>query len=74
MLRERKELLNSICTVFKYLDDSSSPTGPAVIAAKRTILNGLAELHLVDALDDASSIAALTALPLAPSDAPRRNP
>jgi hypothetical protein len=45
------------------MEEASSPTDPAVIQAKRAILNGLAELHLIDALDDARTLATLTALP-----------
>jgi hypothetical protein len=63
VITEHKALLNAVCTLFKHLDAASSPTDPAVVQAKRAILNGLAELHMIDALDDASTIAALTALP-----------
>jgi hypothetical protein len=61
MITERKELLTAICTVFRSMEEASSPTDPAVIQAKRSILNGLAEIHMVDALDDAPVLAALTA-------------
>jgi hypothetical protein len=45
------------------MEQASSPTDPAVIQAKRAILNGLAELRMIDALDDATTLAALTSLP-----------
>jgi hypothetical protein len=63
MITKRKELLTAVCTVFRNMEEASSPTDPAVIQAKRAILNGLAELHLIDALDDARTLATLTALP-----------
>ncbi len=63
MLKERRELLNAICTVFRSLEEASSPSDPAVMQAKRSILNGLAEIHMIDALDDGPVLAALTALP-----------
>ena len=53
MLKERKELLTAVCTVFRNMEEASSPTDPAVMQAKRSILNGLAEMHMIDALDDA---------------------
>jgi hypothetical protein len=61
MITERKELLTAICTVFRSMEEASSPTDPAVMQAKRSILNGLAEIHMVDALDDAPVLAVLTA-------------
>lgn len=63
MITANRELFSAICAAFRHLDAASSPTDPAVIKAKRAILNGLAEVHLIDALDDASTIADLTALP-----------
>jgi len=63
MLKERRELLSAICTVFRNLEEASSPSDPAVMQAKRSILNGLAEIDMIDALDDRPVLAALTALP-----------
>ena len=63
MITAKKELLTAIFTFFRCLDEASSPTDPAVIQAKRAILNGLAEVQIIDALDDASILATLTALP-----------
>lgn len=48
---------------FRSMEQASSPTDPAVIQAKRALLNGLAELRMIDALDDATTLAALTSLP-----------
>ncbi len=62
MITSNKGLLTAICTAFRHLDQASSPTDPAVVLAKRFILNGLAEIHMIDALDDASILAILTAL------------
>ena len=63
MITANKELFAAILTVFRQMDEASSPTDPAVRQAKRAILNGLAEAHLIDALDDAPILAALIALP-----------
>ena len=63
MLKERRELLSAICAVFRSLEEASSPSDPAVMQAKRSILNGLAEIDMIDALDDGPVLAALTALP-----------
>ena len=63
MITRRKELLTAVCTVFRNMEEASSHTDPAVIQAKRAILNGLAELHMIDALDDGPTLATLTALP-----------
>ena len=63
MLTRHKDLLTALCTVFRSMEEASSPADPAVIHAKRAILNGLAELHMIDALDDASTLASLTAIP-----------
>jgi hypothetical protein len=63
MISKHQELLTAICTVFRSMEQASSPTDPAVIQAKRAFLNGLAELRMIDALEDARTLAALTALP-----------
>jgi hypothetical protein len=63
MITKHQELLTAICTVFRNMEQASSPTDPAVMQAKRAILNGLAELRMIDALDDAPTLAALTAVP-----------
>jgi hypothetical protein len=63
MITRHKELLSAVSIVFRNMEEASSPTDPAVIQAKRAILNGLAELHMIDALDDGPTLAALTALP-----------
>ena len=63
MITRHKELLTAVCTVFRSMEEASSPTDPAVIQAKRAILNGLAKLHMINALDDASALATLTAIP-----------
>jgi hypothetical protein len=63
MIAEDRNLLNAICRIFRDLEEAGGPTDPAVIQAKRALLNGLAELRLIDALDDAGILATLIALP-----------
>ena len=63
MIAEDRSLLIAICSHFRDLEEASGPSDPAVIQAKRALLNGLAELRLIDALDDALILATLTALP-----------
>jgi hypothetical protein len=63
MITKHQELLTAICSVFRSMEQASSPTDPAVIQAKRALLNGLAELRMIDALDDATTLAALTSRP-----------
>ena len=63
--RERRQLLNAVCTLFRCIDTASSPADLAVVRAKRAILNGLFELHVFNALDDGPLIAALAATTVA---------
>jgi hypothetical protein len=63
MIADDRNLLFAICTIFRELEEASGVTDPAVIQAKRALLNGLAELRLIDALDDALILESLTALP-----------
>ena len=59
----KKELLTAICSAFGRLDEASNPADPAVILAKRFLLNGLAEMRLIDALDDAAILNSLIGVP-----------
>jgi len=63
MIAEDRSLLIAICAHFRDLEEAGGPADPAVILAKRALLNGLAELRMINALDDALMLATLTALP-----------
>ncbi|HMG87754.1 MAG TPA: hypothetical protein VK574_18610 [Terracidiphilus sp.] len=63
MITKHKDLLAAVCESLKGLEEAIGPRDPAVIEAKRVILVRLAELHMIDSLDDASLLASLPNLP-----------
>jgi hypothetical protein len=64
MITRRKDLLTAVHQSFTNLEQSLGPHDPAVIEAKRVILIRLAELHMIDSLDDASILESLGGLPI----------